>query len=214
MKITHCIFIGFVFFGCNSSAQNADDIDEFLMSQIKVSNKVDFKNDTIVSQNLTAIVPKPSDDTLTSILRDDFFKNYEYLLSPGLSEWTISTEYEVKSYVPSTFISVVEKTISEISFDRPPSFSSRTINYIFYKSKIYRIELQPSLELRKYADSIVKINFDKDCLENGTLNEHLNLFIESGKFFIDNPLHSKVCDDSIELQKDVVKLEYTLIGNK
>lgn len=215
MKLYYCFFALalYAICGCKSAAQDDSlTISEFLLRQSKAIEVTAVPNDTIINNECVFVLPKRNNDTLISILREQMIKSNEQLYKYCEDNCEISTEYDVKSYVPSAFVSVLQSEYYNCSSMPSYSISSTTWNFVLYKGDIYKVEITSNTETNQYIDSLVKLKFESECIENGSLNDDLDLFISSGSFYINNPLHSKVCDEPMNIPVITDKLSFTKIN--
>jgi hypothetical protein len=209
MIMRHVLLLTFYAFlcSCKISAQEKD-IEKYLQKNIEHLSKSDIQTEIIKNKGCLFTPPIGTNDTLVAVCRKYFLKDYTKTKKYCEQGCKIETEYLIESYVRSGFISVLQKQFYECPTMPSPSISSKGINLLLYNGVIYEVQVSWNKKTQSYLDSLLQKKFDTECIENGSVNEDLDLFIKNGKFFINNPLHSKVCDEPLELPGVFGKLKF------
>lgn len=203
-------YLCLVLVGCQAtSAQKLDNRTSLLEKLgMKQNGKLTFEK--IINKQCSFSLPViPSDDTLLINALRKIIANEQNALKKYCNEHCeIEMSYEVKTYIKSSFVSILETRYEKCSTMPSYSISSVGYNLLYNCGAVYLLKIEYSGKAKDEIDSIVKQVFDEDCLNNGDLNNDLDLYFEDGAIFINNPLHSKVCDESIKLNDIIDQIKF------
>lgn len=172
------------------------NIDSFLnQTNLKKNDSLEF--DTLRYKTSFILLPRGLNNKLITALRSALLKDNKDFKSLTKDGYNIENQLEVKSYAKSSFISIVQRKFYENSTLHNISFSTNCYNLLLYKGVVFEVLLKSDKALNDSISSVVKRTFDKDCMLNEELSSNYQIFFSNGKQYINNPLSSRVCDDSI-----------------
>lgn len=166
-------------------------------------NKINFDKhdyldfDTLKYKNSFMLLPKGTNDKLIITLRNALLKEKKEFKKLTNEGYNIEKQLEVKSYVKSSFISIVQNIFYENSTLHNISFSTNCYNFLIHNDVVFEVLLKSDKALIDSINSVVKRTFDEDCMLNEELRQKYQIFFCNGKPYINNPFNSRVCNDSL-----------------
>jgi len=211
VKKFNILFCSFFLISFLARSQGNQKLCTFLNEEMNSTPYDQIHNDTLKENKYKFIIPRKNGDILLSHVIQDLEKEKNELKRYCNGHGEIKTEYEVKMYVKGKVISILEIEYYYCQSLPSPAYESRTYNYLYYDNHIYKIIFKENnAYLNRIVDSIVHVKFEKDCIENGTLNGKFDLFIDKA-FYINNPLQGKTCDEPIQIKNAVNYLKFTKV---
>lgn len=143
--------------------------------------------------------PLQNGDVLINYLSKDISMEASRFRKLCINKCDVQIYFEIVTYHQQMLLSAIIYTYLECNGMPSPDGGSKTVNYLFHNDNVYKITITNTNRiLNRKIDSISASYFEKDCIQNISMNREYNLLIDKS-LKVNNPLRSKVCDEAIDI---------------